>query len=177
MPYARRLVKLYPVPELIDNIVSETSPDGIDESSASARLSTSFAVPFMLPVEGIVHTGPSTRPRDGISEAGPSNSNGSASATSGQASSSSAAPRQPTMTFYSASGTPLPPVRSKDGSQTFIPPGAVLPFSITMPSTHYRDDTVQLPPTCQIYQVGMQASVEYVLRVKLQRKGWRMNES
>ncbi|KAK8869558.1 hypothetical protein IAR55_000125 [Kwoniella newhampshirensis] len=72
---------------------------------------------------------------------------------------------------------PLDPysLRTKDGAP-LIQPGQTFPFSLKMPTTHYRDDNVQLPPSCEVLQVAIQASVEYVLRVKLTRKGWRMNE-
>lgn len=172
MPYVRRVVKLFPTPQLIDNVISETSTEGADAGDTSSRLTSSFAIPFMVPVEGVIQSAPAARSRADAGSNGSTNGNGSSAGSSSGIEAS-----QPGLTFHSASGAPLPPVRSKDGTQTYIPPGAVLPFSITMPSLHYRDDTVQLPPTCQIYQVGMQASVEYVLRVKLQRKGWRMNES
>jgi len=59
---------------------------------------------------------------------------------------------------------------------TFIPPGQTFEFALKMPSVHFRDSQVELPPTSSIFQVGMQASVEYVLRIKLTRKGWRLNE-
>jgi hypothetical protein len=60
---------------------------------------------------------------------------------------------------------------------TFIPPGQTFEFALKMPSVHFRDSQVELPPTSSIFQVGMQASVEYVLRIKLTRKGWRLNET
>jgi hypothetical protein len=60
---------------------------------------------------------------------------------------------------------------------TFIPPGQTFEFALKMPTVHFRDSQVELPPTSSIFQVGMQASVEYVLRIKLTRKGWRLNET
>ena len=60
---------------------------------------------------------------------------------------------------------------------TFIPPGQTFEFAMKMPNVHFRDSQVELPPTSSIFQVGMQASVEYVLRIKLTRKGWRLNET
>jgi hypothetical protein len=74
------------------------------------------------------------------------------------------------------SGIPAPGQgASKD--VTFIPPGQTFEFALKMPSVHFRDSQVELPPTSSIFQVGMQASVEYVLRIKLTRKGWRLNET
>ncbi|OXG21708.1 hypothetical protein C366_01391 [Cryptococcus neoformans Tu401-1] len=66
--------------------------------------------------------------------------------------------------------------QTKDG-QLLIEPGTTFPFEIQMPTTHWRGDNIDLPPTCEILQLGLQAAVEYVLRVKVTRKGgWRMNE-
>jgi hypothetical protein len=76
----------------------------------------------------------------------------------------------------SASGDGPTAGAGKDGIP-FIPPGQTFEFALKMPSHHYRDSNVDLPPTCSIFQVGMQASVEYVLRIKLSRKGWRLNET
>lgn len=59
----------------------------------------------------------------------------------------------------------------------YLEAGQTFDFGLTMPHTHYRDGQAELPPSCQVYQVGMQAGVEYVLRVKMGRKGWRLNES
>jgi hypothetical protein len=59
----------------------------------------------------------------------------------------------------------------------FLNPGQTFEFALKMPSHHYRDSNVDLPPTSSIFQVGMQASVEYVLRIKMSRKGWRLNET
>jgi hypothetical protein len=74
------------------------------------------------------------------------------------------------------SAIPAPvPGASKD--VTFIPPGQTFEFALKMPTVHFRDSQVELPPTSSIFQVGMQASVEYVLRIKLTRKGWRLNET
>lgn len=61
--------------------------------------------------------------------------------------------------------------------QQFVPPNSTFEFALRMPNHHYRDSNVDLPPTSSIFQVGMQASVEYVLRIKLTRKGWRLNET
>ncbi|WVQ78493.1 hypothetical protein IAT38_000579 [Cryptococcus sp. DSM 104549] len=65
--------------------------------------------------------------------------------------------------------------RMKDGSPV-ISPNSTFTFTLPMPSSHYKDEDVELPPSCEILQIGLQASVEYVLRVKLSRKGWRMSE-
>jgi hypothetical protein len=72
-----------------------------------------------------------------------------------------------------------PPTAGSGSSKDvqFIAPGATFEFALKMPSHHYRDSHVDLPPTSSIFQVGMQASVEYVLRIKLSRKGWRLNET
>ena len=59
----------------------------------------------------------------------------------------------------------------------YLEAGQTFEFGLTMPHSHYRDGQAELPPSCQVYQVGMQAGVEYVLRVKMGRKGWRLNES
>ena len=61
--------------------------------------------------------------------------------------------------------------------QAFLPPGQTFSFSIPMPTHHYRDENIELPPSCQVFQIGIQAGIEYVLRVKLSRKGWRLNET
>lgn len=62
------------------------------------------------------------------------------------------------------------------GKETFLAPEQTFTFSIEMPTHHYRETNVDLPPSAQIFQVGLQAGVEYVLRVKMSRKGWRMSE-
>jgi len=62
------------------------------------------------------------------------------------------------------------------GKETFLSPEQSFEFSIEMPTHHYRETNVDLPPSAQIFQVGLQAGVEYVLRVKMSRKGWRMSE-
>lgn len=65
---------------------------------------------------------------------------------------------------------------TKDG-QPLIEPGTTFPFEIQMPTKHWRGDDIDLPPTCEILQLGLQGEVEYALRVKVTRKGsWRMNE-
>jgi hypothetical protein len=75
------------------------------------------------------------------------------------------------------------PATAPDTSQTsskdvpFIAQGQKFEFALKMPSVHFRDSQIDLPPTSSIFQVGMQASVEYVLRIKLSRKGWRLNET
>ncbi len=61
--------------------------------------------------------------------------------------------------------------------QVFMIPGQTFSFSLKIPAHHYRDEDFELPPSCQVFQVGLQAGVEYVLRVKLSRKGWRLNET
>ncbi|RXK42017.1 hypothetical protein M231_00738 [Tremella mesenterica] len=61
--------------------------------------------------------------------------------------------------------------------QQFIEPGSTYDFSLTMPSSHYLDENVELPPSCHVLQLGMHASVEYVFRVRLSRKSWRMKET
>lgn len=59
----------------------------------------------------------------------------------------------------------------------FMNPDQSFSFSLKIPAHHYRDEDIELPPSCQVFQVGLQAGVEYVLRVKLARKGWRLNET
>jgi hypothetical protein len=76
----------------------------------------------------------------------------------------------------SESANTAAPANGKEPQQ-FIAPNTSFEFALKMPSHHYRDSHVDLPPTSSIFQVGMQASVEYVLRVKLTRKGWRLNET
>ncbi|OCF36382.1 hypothetical protein I316_01629 [Kwoniella heveanensis BCC8398] len=61
-------------------------------------------------------------------------------------------------------------------SQPMIAPGTKYNFSLKMPYSYYRDKNVELPPTCDLQQIGLQASVEYVLRVKLSRKRFRWND-
>lgn len=67
-------------------------------------------------------------------------------------------------------------IMTKDGI-LYLTAGQTFDFNLVMPNQHYRDSNVELPPSCQIYQVGMQAGVEYVLRIKMARKGWRLNET
>jgi len=73
-------------------------------------------------------------------------------------------------------GTITPAAAANVSEKDYIPQGKVFPFSISMPNSHYREGDIELPPSCQIFQVGMQAGIEYVLRVKLIRKKWRLNE-
>lgn len=73
-------------------------------------------------------------------------------------------------------GLPFAPTVNKAG-QAYLKHGMVFPFSVTMPHKHRRDATVDLPPSCQVHQADMQANVEYLLRVKLIRRGWRINET
>ncbi|ORX33832.1 hypothetical protein BD324DRAFT_638806 [Kockovaella imperatae] len=61
--------------------------------------------------------------------------------------------------------------------EDMVPQNSAFTFSLRMPETYYRDDQVPLPPSAQIFQVGMQCSVEYFLRIKLTRKSWRLNEA
>ncbi|WWC89850.1 uncharacterized protein L201_004778 [Kwoniella dendrophila CBS 6074] len=68
------------------------------------------------------------------------------------------------------------PLLTKDG-QPLLPPNTSFSFALQMPNTHFRDANSELPPSCDLQQVGMQANVEYVLRVKLVRKGLRFNET
>jgi len=95
-----------------------------------------------------------------------STSNGTSTAT---ASAQAGPSNEPSATSAAEQGA------SKDVA--FIPPGQTFDFALKMPSVHFRDSQVELPPTASIFQVGMQASVEYVLRIKLTRKGWRLNET
>lgn len=67
-------------------------------------------------------------------------------------------------------------VVGKDGLP-FLAQGQTFEFNLKMPNHHYREGNIELPPTASIFQVGMQAGVEYVLRVKMTRKGWRLNET
>ena len=72
----------------------------------------------------------------------------------------------------------LPPIATTvNGKDTFLAPGQSFHFALRMPDNHFRDVNIELPPSAQIFQVGMQAAVEYVLRIKLSRKGWRLNEA
>jgi hypothetical protein len=41
-------------------------------------------------------------------------------------------------------------------------PRTVFPCSMTMSHLYWTDKSVELPPSCQIFQVTMQARVEYV---------------
>ncbi|KAK6903239.1 hypothetical protein I203_108504 [Kwoniella mangroviensis CBS 8507] len=68
------------------------------------------------------------------------------------------------------------PLFTKDGLP-MIPPNTSFRFSLQMPTCHYKDTNSELPSSCDLQQVGMQANVEYVLRVKLIRKGLRFNET
>lgn len=63
------------------------------------------------------------------------------------------------------------------GKDTFLAPDQTFHFSIQMPNAHCRLPNTELPPSAQIFQVGMQAGIEYVLRIKMSRKGWRMGET
>lgn len=67
-------------------------------------------------------------------------------------------------------------VVGKDGLP-YLAQGQTFEFTLKMPNQHYRESNIELPPTASIFQVGMQAGVEYVLRVKMSRKGWRLNET
>ena len=68
------------------------------------------------------------------------------------------------------------PIRTKNG-HAYLPPGTVFPFSITLPHLYWTDKSVELPPFCQIFQVALQARVEYILGLKLSRRSWRPNET
>ncbi|WWC60810.1 uncharacterized protein I303_103386 [Kwoniella dejecticola CBS 10117] len=65
---------------------------------------------------------------------------------------------------------------TKDG-HPIVPQNTSYSFSLQMPNTHYKDTNSELPPSCDLQQVGMQANVEYVLRAKLVRRGLRFNET
>ncbi|KAK4689759.1 hypothetical protein P7C73_g334, partial [Tremellales sp. Uapishka_1] len=60
---------------------------------------------------------------------------------------------------------------------SLLTPGESFTFSVVMPETHWRDTDVDLPPSAMILQVGMQIGIEYMLDIKLIRKGWRLNET
>ncbi|ODO10936.1 hypothetical protein I350_01535 [Cryptococcus amylolentus CBS 6273] len=90
-----------------------------------------------------------------------------------------------TLPLVRSSLTLFPPARdSQDDSLKRAKDGTLLmegksefPFEVEMPSGYWRDQTSELPPTCNIQQSGLQASVEYVIRIKLARKGQlRTNE-
>jgi hypothetical protein len=97
------------------------------------------------------------------------------------------APPPPRATGHSTASAPAGPSSEPSAAPTtgqgaskdvtFIPPGQTFEFALKMPTVHFRDSQVELPPTSSFFQVGMQASVEYVLRIKLTRKGWRLNET
>lgn len=104
---------------------------------------------------------------------GPSTSSSANEPTAPSSGPTTSAPASsPTQQF----GTPGTSQASSKDAQ-FIPPGQIFEFAMKMPSVHFRDSQVELPPTSSIFQVGMQASVEFVLRIKLSRKGWRLNET
>lgn len=67
--------------------------------------------------------------------------------------------------------------RPDEETVNWVPQNRTFDFDLNMPYRHFRDENVELPPSCQIIQVGMQAGIEYYLRVKLTRKGWRLNET
>lgn len=132
------------------------------------------AVKLFPPGSGVEDNGPSLD-----SLASPVSDLSPTSGATGWSSSSPASPtvnESPKLTAYrDANGMPLAPTVSKHG-QAYLTPGMVFPFSIIMPNKHYRDDTVELPPSCEVVQDGMQVEIEYVLRIELARKGWRLNE-
>jgi hypothetical protein len=119
---------------------------------------------------------------DGVAEDESSSSPGSPPPSAPTSPNSLTAGLPTESTFTSATdirdtnGRPLGPMVSK-GRHAYLNPGMVFSFSVTMPHKHRHDATVDLPPSCQVYQVGMQASVEYLLRVRLTRRGWRINET
>lgn len=177
LPLVRRQVKLYP-PEAdgethVEDVVRE------DFSTLLARANEA-------------------RPAAGASTAQGTNGTGGTPATATSTTPSAPMPI-PVPTSAPASATPtgsslsrtisanfLPKLRSKDKGKDknmtkdgvpFLQQGQSFEFDLTMPHSHYRDGSSELPPSCQIYQVGMQAGVEYVMRIKMARKGWRMNET
>lgn len=148
LPLCRRMLVLYPPPA--------PEADGTTQEEPSVTISA----------DGVErHTGSSA-------EASTSTTNG-ASGTSGSNGTGTA----PVVLDNSEIGAapPTQPV-GKDGLP-FITPGQKFEFNLKMPNHHYRETNIELPPTASIFQVGMQAGVEYVLRIKMSRKGWRLNET
>lgn len=154
LPLCRRMQVLYPTPT--------PEPESSQEEST-----------VTISADGVErHTGPATQAS--ASGSGPAatatgNSNGPSTSTS-----NGTAP----IVLDNAeigSSPPSQPV-GKDGLP-FMTPGQKFDFNLKMPNHHYRESNIELPPTASIFQVGMQAGVEYVLRIKMSRKGWRLNET
>ena len=152
LPLMRRGLQLFPPLE------TEGFVDAPSVPSQAAPRRAGLISPFMssLPVTAPSTASTSTTAPDTSAGAGPSSSSGDS-------------PTSPT------AASSIPTTGAKDVPT--ISPGSSFDFSLPMPNSHYRSENIELPPSCAVMQVGMQSSVEYVLRVKLTRKGWRMNET
>ena len=147
LPLCRRHQVLYPPTDYTEDATTE-------EPTVTVGADGIQADPPITPAANNVNGAASSSAPGPSSQAGSSTAPGSSAAQS----TSSAQPN------------------GKDGVP-FLAPGQTFEFALKMPSHHYRDSNVDLPPTSSIFQVGMQASVEYVLRIKMSRKGWRLNET
>ncbi|WVQ98993.1 hypothetical protein IAU59_006125 [Kwoniella sp. CBS 9459] len=148
LPLARRKVQLFPPP----SSASPTPRTPTESTNAAANSNGTSA---------------STQPLSSTPSASETSVPATAASTGSALASNSAS--GPTPSAGSAGA------KSKDGQPT-IAPGSKYSFSLKMPSAYYRDKNVELPPTCDLQQIGLQASVEYILRVKLSRKRFRWND-
>ncbi|WVF71919.1 hypothetical protein IAT40_006729 [Kwoniella sp. CBS 6097] len=148
LPLARRKIQLFPPPSS-----PSSTPRAPVEPGAATDSSNDTSTPTQL------------------SSSVPSTADTPAASTSSGSASAAATPNA------AAGDTPSIPAgtKTKDGQPT-IAPGSKYSFSLKMPNAYYRDKNVELPPTCDLQQIGLQASVEYILRVKLSRKRFRWND-
>jgi hypothetical protein len=59
---------------------------------------------------------------------------------------------------------------------TELEDGQVFNFSFPFPTTYPTNPALELPPSISVAQYALQSEVTYWLKIKLKRKGWRMND-
>lgn len=164
LPLVRRQVKLYPEEQPAEDVVRDDFTT-LSSATAAATAAGTTTAPPAVPNSTTTTTSSGAA---GASETAPP--------TATPAPATPSTPTSPTSPLARISAFQKQKKVGKDGVP-YLVQGQSFPFSLTMPHSHYRDGSSELPPSCQIYQVGMQAGVEYVMRVKMGRKGWRMNET
>lgn len=49
-------------------------------------------------------------------------------------------------------------------------------FSIPFPTAYPTNPALELPPSISVAQYALQSEVTYWLKIKMKRKGWRLND-
>lgn len=63
-----------------------------------------------------------------------------------------------------------------DGESTELEDGQTFNFSLTMPTQYPTNPAMDLPPSVSVAQFALQSEVTYWFKIRMKRKGWRLND-